>query len=214
MTADSIKKPGKPRKSDAVLVTGFEPFGKWGVNSSWEAAKLLHGKRIEGMLVQSVRLPVAYGAAFEAAAAAFGDLNPAAVIMSGLADSQLIRIERIAVNADSSQEPDGLGVKKMNEIIDPSGPAAFWSGLPADEILSCLVAAGIPACHSFSAGTFVCNDLFYRFMSGLRGKKRKPLAGFIHVPPLPAPGIAGMPLETIARSLEIAVSCCAPLAAK
>lgn len=58
---------------------------------------------------------------------------------------------------------------------------------------------------SNTAGTFVCNHLFYGVMHALRETSVK--AGFIHIPLIPEQSIAGeqasMPLDTIVRGLEI-----------
>jgi pyroglutamyl-peptidase len=65
--------------------------------------------------------------------------------------------------------------------------------------------AGIPAHVSQTAGTYVCNQVFYALMHALR--RRKARAGFVHVPWLPqqaaAHGQPGMPLEQITTALEI-----------
>ena len=70
--------------------------------------------------------------------------------------------------------------------------------------------AGVPAKVSNSAGTFVCNHLFYGLMHYLAAEGNIRRGGFIHVPYLPeqAARLGGQPsmaLETMVRGLEAAI---------
>lgn len=59
---------------------------------------------------------------------------------------------------------------------------------------------------SYSAGTFVCNDLLYTLLHTFAGSGTR--VGFIHVPFLPEQakdGVPSMPLETIIQALEAAI---------
>jgi hypothetical protein len=61
---------------------------------------------------------------------------------------------------------------------------------------------------SQTAGTFVCNHVFYALMHALatrRGFKRT-RGGFIHVPYVPEQGLPSMPLDEIVRGLRLAVA--------
>ncbi|UGA38306.1 hypothetical protein JOS77_31390 [Chromobacterium haemolyticum] len=69
-------------------------------------------------------------------------------------------------------------------------------------------AAGIPAAVSQSAGTFVCNHVFYGLMHALTGAPAR--GGFIHIPYLPEqaaahPGAPSMSLEMIVAGLRLAL---------
>jgi pyroglutamyl-peptidase len=81
-------------------------------------------------------------------------------------------------------------------------------------MVAALKAQGIPASVSNSAGTFVCNHLFYGLMHLLAAEGGQRRGGFIHVPFLPeqAARLNGQPsmgLETLVRGLEIAVAAAA-----
>jgi pyroglutamyl-peptidase len=69
-----------------------------------------------------------------------------------------------------------------------------------------LQAAGIPAEVSYSAGTFVCNHVFFTALDAAAPGAR---AGFLHVPwsaeHAPDPGAPTLPIRDIARALEVAV---------
>jgi pyroglutamyl-peptidase len=68
-------------------------------------------------------------------------------------------------------------------------------------MLAALQERGIPAHVSQTAGTYVCNHVFYGLMHALR---RSPdvRGGFIHVPNA---GRGGMPLDDIVEGLRIAL---------
>jgi pyroglutamyl-peptidase len=92
--------------------------------------------------------------------------------------------------------------------IAARGPAAYWSTLPIKAIVAALEARGIPASVSQTAGTFVCNHVFYSLMRALR---RRPgvRGGFIHVPFLPHQAKAGQPslsLERMVEAVELAAA--------
>jgi pyroglutamyl-peptidase len=60
---------------------------------------------------------------------------------------------------------------------------------------------------SQTAGTFVCNQVFYGLMHFLATRRgwRQVRGGFIHVPWLPEQGTPSMPLEGIVHGLRLAV---------
>ena len=69
---------------------------------------------------------------------------------------------------------------------------------------------GIPASVSQTAGTFVCNHLFYGLMHELEKQDQKIKGGFVHIPFLPEqasnyPGKPSMSLSTIRKGIELAV---------
>ncbi len=67
-----------------------------------------------------------------------------------------------------------------------------------------LRAQGLPAEVSNSAGTFVCNHVFYRLMHALATEPelRGTRGGFVHVPWLPEQGSPGMELGDVVRGLR------------
>ena len=70
-------------------------------------------------------------------------------------------------------------------------------------------AAGIPASVSQTAGTFVCNHLFYGLQHLLAGGPVR--SGFMHLPLLPEqaaahPGQASLALETMVEGVRVALA--------
>ena len=87
--------------------------------------------------------------------------------------------------------------RPVGAVISRQGPVAYWSTLPIKAIVRALQQRGLPSSVSQTAGTFVCNHVFYSLMHELRGQK-KIRGGFIHVPWLPEQAPAGQPSLTLA----------------
>ena len=175
-----------------LIVTGFEPFGGAEVNASWEAVRRLEG-------VEKVLLPVSFaragGMIRELVAGA-----PDAVICVGEAGGRSsISVERVAVNLMDARIPDNDGARPVDGRIAPDGPVAYFATLPTRRIATRLREANIPAELSYTAGTYVCNAVFYALMDAVNRAGKPIPGGFIHVP------AKGMPVQTIAEGLMIAV---------
>ena len=192
-----------------VLLTGFEPFNKETVNPSWEAVKALDGWRGHGFVVAARQLPCVFGEAGRVLDAAMAALSPAVVIAVGQAGGRVdMTVERVAINVDDAPIPDNAARQLVDEPIVAGGPAAYFSTLPIKAIVKRLKAEGIPASVSQTAGTFVCNHVFYTVMHATAGTSVK--AGFVHIPYLPEqaaahPGAASMSLAELVRGLKLAV---------
>lgn len=193
-----------------VLLTGFQPFGGEQVNSSWQAVSALHGTRIAGHRVVARELPVAFGASLKALRAALRDMRPALVICVGQAGGRAqLSLERVAINIDDARIPDNTGQQPVDVPVVAEGPAAYFSTLPVKAMRHALNAAGFPAEVSQTAGTYVCNHVFYGLMHALR-RQRIVRAGFIHIPYSPAqasmhPGTPSVAVEMVTEALRLAV---------
>jgi pyroglutamyl-peptidase len=184
--------------SPVILLTGFEPFGGEAVNASWRVASALNGERIAGARVVAVQLPCVFGRALQVLAAALRRHSPQLVLALGQAAGRAeLSLERVAVNVDDARMPDNAGLSPVDMPIVPRGPAAYFSTLPIKAMAAAAAAEGVAAGISQSAGTFVCNHVFY----GLQRKLRRASArsGFMHVPLLPeqADSFAGLPVMAL-----------------
>lgn len=196
-----------------VLLTGFDPFEGEAVNPSWEAVHTLDGWKLGGATMHARQVPCVLGEAIDALHRAMDELEPQLVLCIGQAGGRAeFTPERIAINVDDFRVPDNAGHQPIDVPVVRGGPDAYFSTLPIKAIVRELRAAGVSASVSNSAGTFVCNHIFYGLMHriathplpGVRG-------GFIHIPYLPeqAARFAGAPsmsLETLVKALRISVS--------
>ncbi|MET0208598.1 MAG: pyroglutamyl-peptidase I [Burkholderiaceae bacterium] len=197
-----------------ILITGFEPFGGETVNPSWELARALSGEEIAGTRVVAVRLPCVFGNALHQLDVALARVRPVLVLAVGQAGGRCdLSLERVAINVDDARIPDNAGARPIDEPVQPDGPAAYFSTLPIKAIVAGLRAAGYPASVSQTAGTFVCNHVFYGLQHRLKDSGVR--SGFMHIPYLPEQaarhaGAASLPLATLIdatrRALALALT--------
>ncbi|NCE90935.1 pyroglutamyl-peptidase I [Pseudomonas sp. L13] len=190
----------------SVLLTGFEPFDKAAVNPSWEAVRQLDGVSLsEDVQIVARCLPCAFATAAESLLQLINELQPAMVIATGLGPGRGdISIERVAINVNDARIPDNLGAQPIDTAVVEGGPAAYFSTLPIKAMVKAVREAGIAASVSQTAGTFVCNQVFYRLQHALAGTGVR--SGFIHVPGLPESGEPSMVLSKIVKGLHVATS--------
>ena len=167
MTVSAHPPPAKA----PILVTGFEPFGGERLNPSREVARQLDGRRVAGHGVVGRCLPCAFGQALPALNALLDEVRPAVVIALGLAGARsAVSVERVAINLIDARIPDNAGAQPIDEPVIPGAPAAYFASLPVKALQAALREAGLPAEVSHSAGTFVCNQVFFALMHRLRGQ--------------------------------------------
>ena len=207
-TSTASAAPAAPTKT--ILLTGFEPFNGAAINPSWEAVRALDGWSGPGFAVVARQLPCVFGAANDALRTAVSTLRPDVVIAVGQAGGRSeISLERIAINVDDATIRDNAGAQPIDVPVVADGPAAYFSTLPVKAIVRALRLRGFPAGVSQTAGTFVCNHVFYGLMHHTAGQALK--AGFIHVPFLPEQAAdrperpPSMALRDIVDALRIAV---------
>ena len=191
-----------------VLVTGFEPFDGAELNPAWEAVCLVGTDQPAGLEIVTARLSCVFGTALEELAAAVRAAGPELVVCVGQAGGRPdLTLERVAVNVDDARIPDNAGRCPVDEPVVAGGPAAYFSTLPIKACAAAVQEAGLPASISQTAGTYVCNHVFYGLMHliatefpGLRG-------GFVHVPFAPEQVVdraaPSLPVETTAAALRI-----------
>jgi len=194
-----------------VLVTGFDPFGGDKINPAYEAVKLLPAQ-IEGAEIVKEELPTVYGKCGEVLEQAIQKHRPDAVLCVGQAGGRsVISVEKVAVNLAEARIPDNAKQQPSDQSTVEGGPAAYFSTLPVKAIVKNIKEHGIPASISYTAGTFVCNDIMYRLLHLIATKYPQLRGGFIHVPfdtnqVLDRPdGTPSMPFGTISKALECAV---------
>ncbi|MEW2218791.1 pyroglutamyl-peptidase I [Streptomyces sp. NPDC006990] len=171
--------------STRVLVTGFAPFDGAEVNPSWQAARLLAAEPPDGLDVTATELSCVFGTALEELRTAVDSAGPGLelVLCLGQAGGRTdLTVERVAVNVDDARIPDNAGRQPVDEPVVPGGPAGYFSTLPIKACVAAARAAGIPASVSQTAGTFVCNHVFYGLAHLLATERPDVRGGFVHLP--------------------------------
>lgn len=189
-----------------LLLTGFEPFGAYKQNPSWDALVFARDHGLFGGLdVALSRVPVVYATAFAAFEAALGQHKPAAAISFGMhgglagREAGTLYVETTARNRDGATKADNAGEQRAERAIDPGAGALLPSTLETVAIVGALTGAGFSAAASDNAGAYLCNHLFFRGAQALQG--RIPY-GFVHVPPLESQG-GRLTLERLAHAVAI-----------
>jgi pyroglutamyl-peptidase len=195
-----------------ALVTCFEPFGGESVNASLEAVRRLPARagRIE---IATAVLPTSFARALPALEEAIARVGPDIVLAVGQAGERAaLCVERIAVNLQDAEIADNDGARPSDSPVAAGGPAAYLATLPVRAAVAGLDAAGLPARLSMSAGTFVCNHVFYGLMHLAATGNRRFRAGFLHVPNLPQqarPGASFMTPDAVARGIVVVLEAAA-----
>lgn len=190
-----------------VLLTGFEPFGGDAGNPSGEAVHLVAARWPGPEVLITAVLPVTFAGAAARLRELVAEHAPDVILAAGLAGGRTaIGVERVAVNLVDARIPDNDGDQPVDVPSVAGAPAAHFATLPVKEVARRIASAGIPAEVSYSAGTFVCNHVFFTALEVAASTTR---AGFVHVPwsteHAPGPEVAALPLTRIADALEIAV---------
>jgi pyroglutamyl-peptidase len=194
-----------------ILLTGFEPFNQETINPSWEAVRALEGWQEGDFVVHSRQLPCVFGQAKKAVRQAVEELQPCITIAVGQAGGRPdLSVERVAINIDDAPIADNQRRQVIDQPVIADGPAAYFATLPIKAIVHALREAGLPSSVSQSAGTFVCNHVFYALMHKAHEWGTTMRAGFIHIPYLPQqaaahPGTPSMKLEDMVEGLRIAI---------
>ncbi|WP_288874091.1 pyroglutamyl-peptidase I [uncultured Microbacterium sp.] len=189
-----------------ILLTGFEPFAGSDRNPSADAVEAVaQGYDGPHDLVVAT-LPVAFDTSARHLRELIAQHSPDAVVATGLAGgSAQIAIERLGVNLIDARIPDNDGARPVDAPSEPGGPAARFSTLPAKLLVKELTLAGLPACVSLSAGTYVCNHVLYTALGAVRTDA---VAGFVHLPwsTSTAPdGAPHLPEEELALAVRLIV---------
>lgn len=193
-----------------VLVTGFDPFGGEPVNPALEAVMRLPTV-LESHTIERRPLPTMFHRSLAVLGDAVRTARPDILICVGQAGGRTeLSIERVAINVDDARIADNAGAAPIDRPIVPGGPAAYFTNLPLKAITQALGAAGIPAKVSNTAGTFVCNHVFYGAMHLVATEFPVMRAGFIHIPYLPEqiarnPGQPSMAVGTVFAGLMKAI---------
>ncbi len=185
-----------------VLVTGFERFratpgaipGALPPNPSGAVAE-----RVGGVLgVPWAVLPVAFEATWSALAPQLAQVD--AWVGVGLAARRaVVELETVALNTRHNDTPDNAGRRFVDTRIEAEGPLARRAAWDVAGLVQALAAQGLPVRQSHHAGTFLCNEVFYRGLGALEGR-----AAFVHIPTTRrvSAGVAAQVVTAVVRALS------------
>ena len=188
-----------------LLITGFDPFGGESINPAWEAVRLLPDVIRDFELVK-LEIPTVFGAAAQVVIDKAEEIHPDAIISVGQAGGRVaVTPEMVGINLRYASIPDNMGALPCDIPIAEGSPAAYFSTLPVRAMAKAICDAGLPGAVSYSAGSFVCNDVLYSLLHRFDGTAVR--AGFIHVPFLPEQTAdkPSLPLEQTAAALRAAI---------
>ncbi|MBS4946545.1 MAG: pyroglutamyl-peptidase I [Rothia mucilaginosa] len=178
--------------ANTLLLTYFGPFPGVPVNPTVAlaegAVRALNTARPD-LRVVARELPVSYDGSSTALRTALQEVQPDALISLGVAVGRdVVSLEQVAINLDSAGIEDNDGDRRCDEPIVPDGREAYFSSLPVRASFERLRAAGEPVEISYTAGTYVCNHVFYEGQRISRELGLSIPAGFVHVPATCADG--------------------------
>lgn len=193
-----------------ILITGFTPFAGEKINPSWEAVKALKEKIDDELFIKEI--PTVFCQAAEVVMAEADKVDADVIIAVGQAGGRAsITVEFVGINWRKAGIPDNAGNIPKGEKIKPDGEDGYFSNLPVFNIVENIKKSGLPAHVSYTAGTYVCNELLYTLMYNINKTSKSRLAGFIHLPFIPEQvlnkesNMPSMSIENMVDGLKIAI---------
>jgi pyroglutamyl-peptidase len=168
-----------------VLLTGFGPFPGVPHNpSAWLAQAL--GVRAAPALADELHVRI-FATEWRAATLApdlYAALQPHVMIQFGVSQrAEAFRLERSAFNRAASRI-DAAGALPVHPQICSAGPHRLDTTLPVAPLAAHLRGRGLPAIASRSAGSYLCNFLYYQALAWARAQAHTPMLLFVHIPPV------------------------------
>lgn len=190
--------------AEILLVTAFEPFGGETVNASQEVVKLLPERIGRWRIIKEYNIPVVFKKGAKAVISAAEKSGARAILCIGQAAKRsAITPEMVAINFAHATVPDNEGNRPQDQPILPGEKEACFSTMPIRQMATAMEAAGVDSRVSYSAGVYVCNDVYYRVMRHFENTSVK--TGFIHIPVTPQQGSPSLAADEAARALIAAI---------
>ncbi len=196
-----------------VLITGFDPFGDQPINPAYEAVKKLPAT-IAGAEIVKLEIPTVDQKGLAKVIEQIEIEQPDVVINVGQAGGRFnISPEKVAINFNNFRIKDNEGNQPLNQAISQTGETAYFTTLPVNKMVEEMQKAGIPSTVSYTAGTFVCNQVMYGVLEHVTTNQLPIRAGFIHIPYMMEQAckignVASLSLETLTKGLEICIEAC------
>lgn len=195
------------KQEKRLLITGFEPFGGENINPSWEAVAALPDIIGDYKLIK-LQIPTEFDHAACCVLDKAVSVIPDVILCIGQAGGRSdVTPEAVAINLREASIPDNAGNKPVNVPVIAGEREAYFTTVPIRQMTEAIRACDIPGSLSYSAGTFVCNDVLYTLLHHYYETRTH--IGFIHVPFLPEQARnnePSLPLEQIVQALTAAIT--------
>lgn len=203
------KRRDAQEKRLTCLITGFEPFAGDEINPTEELLRVLPerlyfsaGHSSEGktpsaderpktrIKLRKQLLPVSGKAGWDSLKKAIDDSlaqgdGPIVLIMTGLAAGRdRLNLERFALNVRDYSIADNSGAQVLDSFVDPAEPDLLRTMVELPPLARTMNKAGYPCAVSNHAGTFICNELYFKALTYCRLQSRIKAVLFMHVPTL------------------------------
>lgn len=188
-----------------VLITGFGPFPGAAENSSAWLAAALAGAPNSGSTLHTEVLPTEWTEVATLGPRLLQQHRPRLILHLGLSrTAKGFRIERSAHNVIDFRE-DARGATPNKRIVLESGDARLDTAISTATLARHLRKQNLPASVSRSAGTYLCNYLYYLSLHWAKAQQAPCDVTFVHIPPAPR---AGGPLSEaeLLRGAELILS--------
>ena len=189
-----------------VLLTGFESYWDYSVNSSWVVAEKVATRGVVGIDIVIEQVPVSFSRLHVALREAVEKHSPNMLIMLGQSGgSDKVKLERVALNMMDSKQPDNDGYTPNEETINIETPAALFTNTLIKSLRTAIEEQGISVKISNSCGLYVCNRLYYEALMLCKECHMKAI--FVHLPfyegqPSAKPNKPSMPLNDMVKAIQ------------
>ena len=166
-----------------VLITGFGPFPGFDENpSAWLVQTLAKQQRSPEFELHARVLPTEWDEVALISRLCTA-LEPHVMIHFGVSRrAAAFSIERSAHNR-MARKCDARGALPKGNTIRADGSQRLDTPFPAAALAAHLRRTGLAAVTSRSAGTYLCNVLYYHALEWAYGQKDTPHVIFVHIPP-------------------------------
>ena len=181
------EKESKPRLH--CLLTGFDRFGDYEDNPSQRIVEMFPDSIIGPageITVHKLILETCCERAWEGLSQRLSSADSPPVdilLMLGYSyKATHLHLERTASNVREYRMEDNRGHQWTDMPVEPSAPETLRSLLPLERLCKEMVATGFPAEVSDDAGTFVCNEIYFKALHSAKDRQAPPVSLFSHVP--------------------------------
>lgn len=179
-----------PSKQKRVLVAGFDAFDKLDANPSQTIVETLGSSiklpgRKDEVLLDTLVLPTCCNKAWGKLKRKM-DANKnqySAIVLTGVAATrEMISLERFALNIRDYRIKDNGGHQYSDAVIEKDAPNALRTSLSVAAMSKALTKKGVVCQVSNHAGTFICNEVYYKCLLYQEKLKRPAQVLFVHLP--------------------------------